>query len=149
MFGDQLVDSDECFSWTRAALATFNGNLVVPGRADVRCLLDWLKAQDSVIRTDEALKGLHEALAKTTTTDRLRVVVGGETSSGKSSFINALVGEDLLYVTQEEATATPTVVRYSPTYVIRVLGQQIVIDELRFGRSLTQDERDESRGVPR
>jgi len=149
MFADQLADSDECFSWTSAALTTFNGSTVVPRRADVRCLLDWLKPQGSVIRTDEALKGLHEALTKATTTDRLRVVVGGETSSGKSSFINALVGEDLLYVTQEEATATPTVVRYSPTYAIRVLGQQGVIDELRFGRSLTQDERDECRAFVR
>lgn len=39
---------------------------------------------------------------------RLRVIVGGETSSGKSTFINRLLGVDVLKPHRQEATAVPT-----------------------------------------
>lgn len=52
----------------------------------------------------------------------LRVVVGGETSSGKSSFINALLRAPVLFVTAEEATAVPTSVARGPTWSAVVLG---------------------------
>lgn len=52
----------------------------------------------------------------------LRVVVGGETSSGKSSFVNALLGAPVLFVTAEEATAVPTSVSRGPTWSAQVLG---------------------------
>ena len=44
--------------------------------------------------------------------DVVSIAVFGQMSSGKSSFLNSLVGEELLTVSQERATATITVVRH-------------------------------------
>jgi GTPase SAR1 family protein len=45
----------------------------------------------------------------------LRVCIVGEFSSGKSSLINALLGENLLPSAREETTALPTFIEYAPT----------------------------------
>jgi GTP-binding protein EngB required for normal cell division len=45
----------------------------------------------------------------------LRVCIVGEFSAGKSSLINALLGENLLPTAREETTALPTFVEYAPT----------------------------------
>lgn len=44
------------------------------------------------------------------------VVVGGETSAGKSTFINALLGVEVLHTSQEEATAIPTHIVYGSSW---------------------------------
>jgi len=44
--------------------------------------------------------------------DVVSIAVFGQMSSGKSSFLNSLVGENLLSVAQERATATITIVRH-------------------------------------
>jgi len=41
----------------------------------------------------------------------LRLALGGETSSGKTTFLNNLFNTNLFYVTPEEATGTPTEIR--------------------------------------
>ena len=48
--------------------------------------------------------------------DKLRVVVGGETSSGKSTFINRLLEVDVLKPHRQQATAVPTIISYSTSW---------------------------------
>jgi TPR repeat protein/GTPase SAR1 family protein len=51
----------------------------------------------------------------------LRIAVFGEFSSGKSTFINALLGEELLTVATEPTTALPTEMTYGGAFNIYVL----------------------------
>ena len=50
----------------------------------------------------------------------LRVAVFGEFSAGKSTFVNALIGEDLLSVAVEPTTAVPTYIVYAREFDIKV-----------------------------
>jgi len=63
------------------------------------------------------------ALSRARDARHLRVVVGGETSAGKSSFINALLGSDILFVTEEEATGVPTHVRRGERWAAEVFDE--------------------------
>ncbi len=55
--------------------------------------------------------------------DEIRIAVGGETSSGKTTFLNKFFSTNLFYTTQEEATAVPTEIRKSQTLRILVYGE--------------------------
>jgi len=61
---------------------------------------------------DETLRFLDESA--------LRIAVFGEYSAGKSTFLNALIGEDILSVAVEPTTAVPTYVRYAREFNIGV-----------------------------
>lgn len=49
-------------------------------------------------------------------TTPLHVAVFGEFSSGKTTFLNALLGEELLSVSLEPTTAVPTFIRYGRAF---------------------------------
>ena len=55
--------------------------------------------------------------------DEIRIAVGGETSSGKTTFLNKFFSTNLFYTTQEEATAVPTEVRKAETLKVIVYGE--------------------------
>jgi len=69
------------------------------------------------------------------TDKELVVAVGGETSAGKTTFLNALFDTDLFFVTQEEATGIPTEIRAGPTLLIKVFGEGGTIAEWRRDQS--------------
>ena len=50
----------------------------------------------------------------------VRVAIFGEFSAGKTTFINALIGEDILSVAVEPTTAVPTRVRYGREFNVHV-----------------------------
>lgn len=52
--------------------------------------------------------------------NHLRIVVGGETSAGKSTFINRLLGYSLLVVDRQESTAVPTHISYTDDWGIQI-----------------------------
>ncbi len=60
---------------------------------------------------EESLRELHELFQM----DMLRVVVVGEFKKGKSTFINAILGEELLPTGMVPLTSAITVIRYSDT----------------------------------
>lgn len=53
----------------------------------------------------------------------LSIAIIGETSSGKTTFLNRLFDTELFYVTQEEATGVPTEVRYRKNISVEVLNK--------------------------
>jgi cell division protein FtsA len=52
-----------------------------------------------------------------------RIGVFGEFSTGKSTFLNALMGEDILSVATEPTTATPTRIQYARVFNVLVYGK--------------------------
>jgi len=64
-----------------------------------------------IFDTSSSLKNIEKEINKIKK-DVVSIAVFGQMSSGKSSFLNSLVGEKLLTVSQERATATITVVRH-------------------------------------
>lgn len=50
----------------------------------------------------------------------IRIAVFGEFSCGKSTFLNALIGEDILSIAVEPTTAVPTFIRYGRAFNISV-----------------------------
>jgi len=92
-------------------------------RALLREMLDWLRESDSS-RVDEVVELCSEL------DERLfKVAVVATTSSGKSTFVNALLGLDLMPVGDEAKTALP--VRIRP---VRLAEQPRMIVEYRDGR---------------
>jgi signal recognition particle receptor subunit beta len=90
----------------------------------------------------------------------IRISVFGEFSAGKSTFINALIGEDILSVAVEPTTAVPTYVRYArefnifvhqsngtvlklfesdPPFWTRFVGRESVLNTLQKQRQLIRD----------
>jgi GTPase SAR1 family protein len=66
---------------------------------------------------DEAIGDLESKI----TTDLYRIAVIGDFSTGKSTFINALIGEELLYSANIEATGVVTTLRYGEKPMARVV----------------------------
>ncbi|MFM9960446.1 MAG: dynamin family protein [Planctomycetaceae bacterium] len=62
----------------------------------------------------KALADFEQALGDGT----LRVVIGGETGAGKSSFINRLIEVPVLYAAQIESTAVPTHIRFDDRWSV-------------------------------
>lgn len=63
------------------------------------------------------------------------VVILGEFKQGKSSLINGLLGEAVLTVDDDLATAVPTIVRFGPVRSLRVrrrVGEEVVSEALPF-----------------
>jgi len=65
---------------------------------------------------DRSLKEIVEYLK----TEKIKVSVFGEFSSGKTTFLNALINEDILAVAYEPTTAVPTRIRYGKIFNILV-----------------------------
>lgn len=65
----------------------------------------------NIFDTSSSLKSIEKEIDKIKQ-DVVSISVFGQMSSGKSSFLNSLVGEKLLTVSQERATATITVIRH-------------------------------------
>lgn len=63
---------------------------------------------------------LHSDLVEVSTAHRLRLAVVGEFSAGKSTFINALLGADLLASDIEPTTATATRLTWGPAFQVEV-----------------------------
>ncbi len=57
---------------------------------------------------DEAIDALEDKIL----TNQYRIAVVGDFSTGKSTFINALLGEELLYTSTKEATGVITTIQY-------------------------------------
>ncbi len=74
-------------------------------------LRDFLPSSDTLGRITQELR--HGSI---------RIGVFGEFSSGKSTFLNALMGEDLLSVAVDPTTATATRIEYDRDFNVRVLG---------------------------
>ena len=53
-------------------------------------------------------------------TEKIRVSVFGEFSTGKTTFLNALINEEILTVAYEPTTAVPTRIRYGRLFNIFV-----------------------------
>jgi GTP-binding protein EngB required for normal cell division len=124
LYRESLLSVDG-FGWVRGlSEGSLPGSLhnpeytsTVPG-PDLNRFSQWL----ADVRKSPALKdaqGLSESLLQVhsaRTCRVLRVVIGGETSAGKSSLLNALLGARVMHVTQEEATAIPTHVSLGATW---------------------------------
>lgn len=54
----------------------------------------------------------------------LKIAVGGETSAGKTTFLNSLFQTNMFFVTQEEATGVPTEIRRDKILKIEVIDKQ-------------------------
>ena len=76
--------------------------------------LPLMAATPELARQVERFRALRE-------TDLLQVVFAGETSAGKSTFINACLQLPVLGTHREEATAVPTHLRRDATWAVRVL----------------------------
>jgi len=61
-----------------------------------------------------------ERIKKSLTDNEIRVSIGGETSAGKTTFLNQLFDTDLFYVTPEEATGVPTHIRFGKQIEVKV-----------------------------
>ena len=53
-------------------------------------------------------------------TEKIKVSVFGEFSCGKTTFLNALINEDILTVAYEPTTAVPTRIRFSKIFNVLV-----------------------------
>lgn len=147
MYGGLLREGPG-FSWTTGLNQRKSAQGRTTGTAGAR-LVDfegWLAANAATLglNNDASYTNAYTELARARECKTLSVVVGGETSSGKSSFINALIGRPVLYVTAEEATATPTVVRVGPAWTAEALGRDgRILARLELGQAL--DTRSESK----
>ena len=100
---------------------------------------EWLTAiqTNPIISNYTELTHTRKLFEEAKNSNILKVVIGGETSSGKSSFINALIGYPILYVTQEEATAIPTIVSKGETWSATIRDKnKNVIDSIDVGMNL-------------
>jgi len=59
-------------------------------------------------------------ISKYLKTEKIKVSVFGEFSSGKTTFLNALINENILTAAYEPTTAVPTRIRYAKTFNILV-----------------------------
>lgn len=59
----------------------------------------------------------------------IKIAVGGETSAGKTTFLNSLFKTNMFFVTQEEATGVPTEIRKSNILKIEVLDKNFIVKE--------------------
>jgi GTP-binding protein EngB required for normal cell division len=138
LFAERLGTND-AFSWVRGLVLDLYPEALHPEAPpaayvseEVAKFQRWL-ASNSGVLTDRKITDAARKIETAQRREILTVVVGGETSAGKSSFINRLLGADLLFTTQEEATAVPTHVRWGPVLTVTVLGEaDKVRDQLRI-----------------
>lgn len=97
---------------TRLSLLARRGSAVIGSMLD---LLDRVDPQAFVLQIQEGRRQ-RESLDGT----ELKVAMFGEFSSGKSSFINAVLGESLLHVANTPTTATLTYLHHSPQPRVRI-----------------------------
>jgi GTPase SAR1 family protein len=88
----------------------------------LRDFLSWIKGLErdcppqSKNGLSAEIKDFEDALDE----DQIRVIVGGETSAGKSTFINRLVEHQILVSDRQESTAVPTHLSYATRWSVRV-----------------------------
>ena len=70
----------------------------------------------------------------------LRVAIGGETNSGKTTLLNSLFNTNMFYITPTEATVVPTEIRYGDKFAILVLDEKGNVKEELAVNSLWLDE---------
>jgi len=92
-----------------------------------------------------------EAIRTRLTEKELRLALGGETSSGKTTFLNNIFETNLFFVTPEEATGIPTEIRYGDNVRIEVFdASDALIDSLQLdasgGGSATIEDIEQARG---
>lgn len=78
---------------------------------DTAYKLSEISKDKEIFDTTASIKSIEEEMEKIKK-DVVSVAVFGQMSSGKSSFLNSLVGEKLLTVAEERATATITIIRH-------------------------------------
>lgn len=89
---------------------------------NLRDFLSWIKGISQTRPSNipnpivDEIKEFEEAIDE----DRIRVIVGGETSAGKSTFVNRLVEHQILISDRQEATAVPTHLSYATNWHVRV-----------------------------
>lgn len=96
-------------------------------------LEDCLNSALNVLTGDNRLKALRRSLSETCIT----IGIAGLTSSGKSSFVNALLGERLIPEQTRATTNIPIICREGETRIARILYQDGRTHEIR-GSSLTE-----------
>jgi GTPase Era involved in 16S rRNA processing len=115
----QLPDE---FQWGRTLIDLhFNETsaVIVDLEATLADFHKWISAtisNDFSQPIQSSLKEFNLALSD----NQLRIVVGGETSAGKSTFINRLLGYPLLVVDRQESTAVPTHISYADDWGIQI-----------------------------
>lgn len=148
----RLLGTEPGFGWVGAVADLIpletRPKVAVNDAAEMREFEGWIaKVRQSLgldrsARFVDALAALERARA-----DRsVRVVIGGETSAGKSSFINALIGEPVLFVTEEEATAVPTLVKRGGTWAAEVARRGLPNERLDIGALPTESDRHRLQG---
>lgn len=95
---------------------------VVAAGADLEHFARWAKStvRHTSLRGNRSIEQALSAFEKARADTALRVVVGGETSSGKSTFLNRLLHCDVLHTARAEATAVGTHLRQSDEWKVTV-----------------------------
>jgi len=75
--------------------------------------------QDQINHYDELSEAINSILEGLNQKE-LRISIGGETSAGKTTFLNTLFNTDMFYVTPEEATGIPTEIRRGESIKVTV-----------------------------
>ena len=86
----------------------------------------------STAASSSSLQADTEALISYLDEAPIRLAVFGEFSAGKTTVLNALIGEEILSVAVEPTTAVPTRVRYGREFnilIARVDGERLVLFE--------------------
>lgn len=116
----------ESFGWTQTLINdifevddhVFDNNDIEGTLVDFR---EWLRGQ---ARNKKSISNQYWAdvqnLESALKDNQLRIVIGGETSAGKSTFLNKLLGIDLLVADRLESTAVPTHIAYSANWKVEV-----------------------------
>lgn len=95
---------------------------------NVEAMLYQIKDSMSTIKVQELSKaGMAdelEKLLKGMPKQEIRIAITGETSAGKSTFLNRLFNTELFFTTQEEATGVPTEIRKGKDITVEVFNHK-------------------------
>lgn len=85
---------------------------------DIRNNAEDINMPDPLIRSEELLKDIHHK-AENIKADRFRLMIAGEAKSGKSTFINAYLGVELLPMDVKQCTSAIVEIKYGKEFFIR------------------------------
>ncbi|MGM0410443.1 MAG: dynamin family protein [Bacillota bacterium] len=74
----------------------------------------------SDITNNNKIKEIKNSILKYDSINKINVGIVGETSTGKSTFINRFMNTNIFYSTEEEATGIPTIISNANNYLIEI-----------------------------